>query len=821
MLRKKFGFILLILILVFQYNLKAQEDYEKDSLESLLPYANDIQRADILSGLANCIKNIDTAKAASYAKQALTISTKLNYCKGKANAIITIGILEKNNGNFTDARLHYLKGLQLAQSCKEAAIVAFAYHSLGNLSYLQSEFKKSVQYYIASVKISEKIGDNIKAARTYNNMGSIMTDLGKLDKAEEYFLRSLDLYKGTSDRLIVAEIENNLANIYQNKGYDLKALYHYSNALDVFRERSSSTDISSALNNIGLVYLKRKQHKKALPFLLESYTIDWQLKDPKALILVCSNLLEAYTIANKIDSATYYMNIALNLYKQNKNGVEIASLYESAAEMYGKLNNIHKRDSFLNLKNNINKEYLSKENKNEISLAATEFENERKEQRLKLMEKENEINQLKISEQEMAIRQRNIMLISAVVALFFLSLIIALLVYLFHINKKSKQFELSSNAKSSILNQLNHEIRTPLNGLVGMSQLAMESKTFAELKEYLSFIKSSGDDLVFVLNNLITFLQLDRNEAKPIISPFDLPGALDELFNIYRVQCKNKGILFNQMVLPSIPKMVYGDKQKILIILQNLLSNAIKQTSKGIIKVEVIQSANRKKDGKKMSTIQFSIIDEGPGLTEKEIKNIFKGSPKNKSKESGFGIGLKNVKELTELMNGHIEVISEKGVGSSFIVELELEESEKTDLQLLSDSQAISNFNPSKYSILIVEDHQVNQYLFSKILEKEGYSCTLTDNGLKGLAALREKNFDLIIMDVRMPMMDGLEAAQLIRNSEEFEKDRNIPIIAISAHEDYHEKKKCVEIGINDYILKPVKKEILLKSVREQIVNSR
>lgn len=799
----------------------AQEDYEKDSLESLLPYANDLQRADILSGLANCLRGTDTAKASSYARQALIISNKLNYCKGKANALITIGILEKNQGKFAEARLHYLKGLQLARTCKEAASVSFAYHSLGNLSYIKSELKKSIQYYIASVKISEQLGDRTKAARTYNNIGSLMMELGKFDKAEEYFIRSIDLFKGSSDKLLIAEIENNLANIYQQKGYDLKALYHYSNALDVFREKSSSSDISSALNNIGLVYLKRKQFKKALPFLLESYKIDWQLKDQKALVLVSSNILDAYLLANKLDSAQFYLNQGLNLYKQKPEGSEIISLYESASNLYGKLNNKAKQDSFLNLKTTIAKDYLSKENRNEINLATTEFENERKEQRIKLMEKENEINQLKILEQELIIRQRNILLIATAVAVFFLSLIVALLIYLFQINKKYKTFEISSQAKSDILNQLNHEIRTPLNGVVGMSQLATESKTFAELKEYLSFIKLSGDELVYVLNNLITYLQLDRNEAKPILSPFDLPGALEELFNTYRIQCKNKGLLFNQMVMPGIPKWINGDKQKILIILQNLLSNAMKQTPKGIIKVEVSQSASRKKDGKKWSTIQFSVIDEGPGLSEKEIKSIFKGTPKTRKGETGFGIGLKNVKELSDLMKGHIEVISEKGVGSSFIVELELEEVEKTDTQFLSESLAITNFNPQKYNILVVEDHLVNQFLLSKILEKEGYSCTLAENGLKALAALRERNFDLVLMDLRMPVMDGLETAQHIRNSEEFEKDRNIPIIAISAHEDYQEKKKCMEIGVNDYILKPIKKDILLKSLREQIVNSK
>jgi len=804
-------------LLHFQFNLKAQEDYEKDSLESLLPYANDLQRADILSGLANCIRGIDSAKAGSYARQAYTISNKLNYCKGKANALITLGILEKNRGNLAQARLHYLSGLSMSLKCKEPTVAAFAYHSLGNLSYIKSDYKRSIQYYIASVKISEQIGDRIKSARTYNNMGSLMMELDKLQQSEDYYLRALDLYKGSNDKLIIAEIENNLANIYQQRGFDLKALYHYANALEVFREKSSLLDISTALNNIGLVYLKRKQVKKALPFLHESYRLDMQLKDPKAILLVISNLMDAYNQSEKYDSTLYYLNLGVNIYKSNPKMYEVTNVFQSAADMYGKLNNKAKQDSFLNLYNQVKKEFLSKENHAEIKLAATEFEIERKEQKIKLIEKENEISQLKIREQELSIRQRNILLVATIIALVFLSLIVSLLVYLFQINKKSKDFELSSKSKSNILNQLNHEIRTPLNGVVGMSQLAMESKTFAELKEYLAFIKLGGEELVFVLNNLITYLQLDRKEAKPVLAPFDLLLGLEDLFNIYNQQCKNKGILFNQMVMPGIPKMVNGDKQKVLIMIQNLLSNAVKQTNKGIVKVEVIQSATRKKDNKKFSTLQFSVIDEGPGLSEKEIKSIFKGNPKRINSETGFGIGLKNVKELADLMNGHIEVISEKGVGSSFILELELEDLEVNGNFVNSNNTSNTLFNPRNYHILIAEDHLVNQFLFSKILEKEGYSYTIAENGLKALACLKERNYDLILLDIRMPVMDGIEAANLIRNSDEFEKDREIPIIAISAHDDSLEKKKCFEIGINECLNKPVKKETLLKSIQNQL----
>lgn len=796
----------------------AQPENEKDSLESLLPFANDLQRADILNGLANCVKHLDTTKAGNYARQSLAISNKINYCKGKSVAEVTLGILAKNGGFLVEAKQHFLTGLALGLKCKEPFAVSYAYHSLGNYAYMQGDYSKAMRYYIASVKISEQIGDKSRAARTYNNIGSLYMDLNNTTKAEEYYLLSLDLYKGTSDELIIAEIENNLANIYQVKGYQLKALYHYSNALEVFRRRSSSYDISSALHNIGIVYLSRRQAKKALPYFHESYRLDYQIGDSRSLILVLSNLARAYNQIGKLDSAMWYVQLGLDVAKKHSNLTEISDIYEVASLTYGKLNDPKKQAYYLGLKKQHDSQILNKAQRSEIGIAAAEYENDRKAQKLKLMEKENEINQLKIHEQELELESRNLILIAFSVVMFFLILIVVLVVYLLNLNRKNKMFEMGSLAKTSLLQQMNHEIRTPLNGIVGMSQLALESKTFTELKDYLAYIKQSSDDLMFVLNNLITFLQIERKEAYPIATPFNLLMSLEELFKIYSSKCKAKGLLFNQMVFPGVPHTINADKQKIMIMVANLLSNAVKFCAKGVVKIEVKQSATRVKEGVKYSTIQFLVMDEGEGLNEKEIKNLFKKANKTNSLESGFGIGLSNVKELSDLMKGHIEVISEKGVGSSFILELEVEDLEGNNLNFKPKKADNKIFEPRKYQILVVEDNLVNQALFSKILEKEGYTVSIVSNGLAALASLRNKSYDLIVMDVRLPEMDGIETTQHIRNRNEFVNDRNVPIIAITAHDDSIEKKRCFEVGMNDYQTKPINKEMFLDAIETQLL---
>jgi CheY-like chemotaxis protein len=368
-----------------------------------------------------------------------------------------------------------------------------------------------------------------------------------------------------------------------------------------------------------------------------------------------------------------------------------------------------------------------------------------------------------------------------------------------------------------MLQQINHEIRTPLNGIIGMSQLALESKTFNELKDYLVHIKLSSDELMFVLNNLITYLQLERKETSIIKAPFNLIVNLEDIFKTYQSKCKQKGLFFNQMVHPGLPKLIISDEQKINNILHNLLNNAVKHTEQGTIKVEVKQSAIKVINHRQMATLQFTITDEGNGFNEKEIKELFTKDPEISNK-SGFGIGLKNVKQLIDLLKGHLEVISEVGNGSSFIMELEVEISEYNELINTDNPLVEHTFEPEKYLILIVEDNALNQHLLAKILEKQGYNYQIAENGLEALKKIQEKTFDLVLMDIRMPEMDGIEATHHLRTDEAFMTDKFIPIIAVTAHDDAEEKQKCFDVGMNDYLTKPINKDLLLEKIKEQLI---
>lgn len=794
--------LLLLFFIAGATSLRAQLESERDSLESLLPFANDLQRADILNGLANCLRSTDTTRAGNYARQALTLSTKLNYCKGRATAEVTLGILQKNHQDFLNARKHYLTGLALALKCKEPYAVSFAYHSLGNLAYLEGDYTKAMRYYIASVRLSEQLKDALRSARTYNNIGSLYMELRNPDKAEIYYQRALDIYKTTDNELMQAEIANNLANIYQAKGFEMKALYHYTNALEVFRRRSSATDISTALHNIGLVYLSRKQSSKAIPYLIESYQMDSKMKDQQSLGLVVSSLVSAYLQLHKMDSATWYANQCLQLIQTNPNLKELPSIYDALSEYAQKRGDANGHAQYLALKKQAEAKLIGQEKKDAIGVAAAEFESQLKEEKLKLQAKETELTQLKMSGQEQEMRRRVMLYLVLAVVVTLAAVIAVLIIMLIRQRRMLKREGQMVEEQQRVLRNLDKQLRGPANVMLGMSQLATESKTFAELKEYLLHLQHGNDELLMVLNDLSH--NLDSN---PVSLPFDLLELLEEIFRIAGVQCRNKGLLFHQMVFPGVAPKVKGDRQRIGTILQALLIRAIKLTSKGVVKIEVKQSAQQSRGKKDYVTLQFTIIDEGAGYSEKEIRKLFQQT----SKESKTGLPeLSEVKQLADSMGGHLQVISEKGVGSSFILEVELETYSEPLQPKVNRIYAPGNFH-----ILVAEQDPISRIAFQRMLEKAGYSCSVVSDGLSALAKLRERKYSLMLISDDLAEFSGIEVMQHLRGHEDFATASEMPVIAVLSGSSSVDAETAFKAGANRILTKPVQRKMLLQKVEE------
>lgn len=386
------------------------------------------------------------------------------------------------------------------------------------------------------------------------------------------------------------------------------------------------------------------------------------------------------------------------------------------------------------------------------------------------------------------------------------------------------QADNANKAKGEFLANMSHEVRTPINGVIGMTELSLATKLDDEQKDYLETVYESAKSLLRVINDILDFSKIDAGKMTLDIALFDVREYLQRMLGDLALRARQKGIVFEYDFDKRIPRYVNGDAYRLRQILVNLISNAIKFTEHGVVKL-IVSAIDGEDDWVK---IRFSVRDTGIGITSEQKKDIFKafsqGDASITRRYGGSGLGLVISSNLVNLMGGHIEMESEFGMGSLFYFDLKFDLSGNSSANLSqrvdeSDQiapEALINSSPDSRvaDILIVEDNLINQKLTKEILVKAGHKVTVADNGLRALDLAKERLFDVILMDIQMPVMDGLEATRLIRLMER-ESGGHVPIIALTAHAMVGDHQRFIEGGMDAYISKPISSNALLKLVGE------
>lgn len=365
-------------------------------------------------------------------------------------------------------------------------------------------------------------------------------------------------------------------------------------------------------------------------------------------------------------------------------------------------------------------------------------------------------------------------------------------------------------AEKQFLASMSHEIRTPLNAIIGMAHLLYDTRPTNEQVEYLDVLKNAANILHRLISDILDVAKIEAGRIELNAQPFDLIGLIHTLQKTFQMRLSHKPVIINTFIDPQIDKWVIGDELLLNQIMMNLLSNAEKFTESGSIDISV--KLNARYDN--IVFLKISVADTGIGIEEDKLDIIFqkfKQAGNNRRQEHrGTGLGLSIVKQLIELQNGTISVESTKGKGSTFSFTISYPESTLSPTTINSSEFVFSvGSSPTKCSILIVEDNEMNRKYATTLLQKWGVKHQIATNGKEALGIAQKKRFDLILMDLEMPVMDGYTACIAIRNTQN--PNRTTPIVALTASAMTNQQHKAFEVGMNDFLSKPFVPEQLLQ----------
>lgn len=691
-----------------------------------------------------------------------------------SSAEISINVL-----NFEKAHSQLDLASELAKEIGSKKYIALSSSILSQLYYIRHDYPKAITEIERAIAIQKEMEDEPALAYSHLSYAKLFHSADSPERAIKYLNLAQDYYEKQNDKEILGIVILNRAMITLGISHSeenvKKALSYLNQAQRYLTDKDTDNKYE----------LSRLYYYKARTYLI--------LEDPEQAE---SEALKALEISNEyaLGGMVMYSNALLSVIKESQND------YNESLE-YLKISN-RVRDSIFDM----SKEALAVE-------ANTRYGVDALRSNLKDLSERN-------AAQERSLKVNKLTTILSVALITILSLL-TLSLYKNNnlrarandlLQKKNDELTLAkenaekaSLAKAQFLSTITHELRTPLYAVTGLTHLLLEESPTENQKEHLNSLKFSGEYLLSLINNILDLNKLEAKKVEVLDTSFDLEKRISDVLVALKNSADDKKTKLHYNFDPDIPKKLKGDPLKISQILINLVGNSIKFTEEGDIWINV----NRVNQVGQSVFLHFEIKDTGEGISKEKQSSIFEnftqGSLQINRKFGGTGLGLSIVKNLLNLMNSEIYLDSEFGKGSTFSFDLKFEALEQVDALAASKLEKIApltNDIMHNKKILIVEDNKINQMITRKILEKHNVICDVADNGTIAVEKASNNYFDLILMDIHMPGISGIEATVLIR-----EFDEQIPIVALTAVTLDENLDEFYLNGFTDIIPKPYKTE--------------
>lgn len=693
---------------------------------------------------------------------------------------------------------------------------AVAYLNDGN-------FEKSIAVSRQALHYATSIGDDYLIAVSYNIIAANLDELSEFDKAVYYYNKGLFHANKTDNNTIKNYLNNNLGNMYcfEKKQYN-KGINYYKKSLEYSKKEADTGQIVFTKLNISWAYFDIGEFGKGAAYLDFVNKYHSKFGDQSTVVLL--NMLNGMYFAHKGENikAESFFSKAIQSGNMEGSKSDFSYAHQEYSKFLLKKGNYKKAYENLDLYNKITEELYNEEKLKKAGIVGLHVE---------LDEYKREVGKIEI---EKKLQAQSLKKSRIIVILFILALIVLLLLlyslYKNYIFKKKANKELTiankelyaakekaeeaSLLKTQFVSTISHELRTPLYGVIGITNMLLDEHKELANSPHLSSLKFSARYLLSLVNDILHINKIEENRIVLESLTFNLLDEIEMVKNSLSFIAQSNNDKISLKVDSNIPEYLIGDKLRLSQILMNLVSNALKFTKNGEIKV----SADLIKVEDKSHYIEFQVVDNGIGIAEADQEKIFEKFVqvgRNENDYQGTGLGLAIVKRLLTLFKSDISLESKVGLGTKFKFTIAFQYDPAKTNEIINNIN-VDLTSSQIFKILVVEDNKINQTVTKRIIQKNNCSCIIVDDGFQAIEILGKEVFDVVLMDINMPVMNGFETTRKIRV-----KGVKTPIIALTAFAKEEIIEEAISAGMNDIMVKPFDPIKLFKVITDQINKTR